>query len=134
MATIAILTFQATWNNAEVSTLYINSESLKTFAFYLTTLTSTTTGANTVAGQGMASHRHADYVFAQLAHLYFAAKPGDEHDVSFGIEIIITRSHALRGNAGSGALRRTEDAERPELHSTRSVERGVKKVITQLQS
>lgn len=55
MATIAILTFQATWNNAEVSTLYINSESLKTFAFYLTTLTSTTTGANAVAGQGMAA-------------------------------------------------------------------------------
>ena len=55
MATIAILTFQATWNNADVSTLYINSESLKTFAFYLTTLTSTTTGANAVAGQGMAA-------------------------------------------------------------------------------
>jgi ABC-type glycerol-3-phosphate transport system permease component len=55
IATIAILTFQATWNNAEISTLYINSESLKTFAFYLTTLTTTTTGANAVAGQGMAA-------------------------------------------------------------------------------
>ncbi|MCA9995217.1 MAG: carbohydrate ABC transporter permease [Anaerolineales bacterium] len=55
IATIAILTFQATWNNAEISTLYINSESLKTFAFYLTTLTSATTGANVVAGQGMAA-------------------------------------------------------------------------------
>lgn len=55
IATIAILTFQATWNNAEVSTLYVNSESLKTFAFYLTTLTSTTAGANSVAGQGMAA-------------------------------------------------------------------------------
>ena len=53
---IAILTFQATWNNAEVSTLYINIDSLKTFAFYLTTLTATTTpGANTVAGQGIAA-------------------------------------------------------------------------------
>jgi ABC-type glycerol-3-phosphate transport system permease component len=56
VATIAILTFQATWNNTEVSTLYINSESLKTFAFYLTTLTSsTTTGANAVAGRGIAA-------------------------------------------------------------------------------
>jgi ABC-type glycerol-3-phosphate transport system permease component len=55
VATIAILTFQATWNNTEASTLYINSENLKTFAFYLTTLTSTATGANTVAGQGVAA-------------------------------------------------------------------------------
>lgn len=55
IATIAILTFQATWNNADISTLYINSESLKTFAFYLTTLTATTTGANVVAGQGIAA-------------------------------------------------------------------------------
>jgi ABC-type glycerol-3-phosphate transport system permease component len=55
IATIAILTFQATWNNAEISTLYINTESLKTFAFYLTTLTTTIPGANAVAGQGMAA-------------------------------------------------------------------------------
>jgi ABC-type glycerol-3-phosphate transport system permease component len=55
IATIAILTFQATWNNADISTLYINSESLKTFAFYLATLTTTTAGANAVAGQGMAA-------------------------------------------------------------------------------
>jgi ABC-type glycerol-3-phosphate transport system permease component len=56
VATIAILTFQATWNNTEASTLFINSENLKTFAFYLTTLTSTsTTGANAVAGRGLAA-------------------------------------------------------------------------------
>ena len=55
IATIAILTFQATWNNADISTLYINSESLKNFAFYLTTLTTTTAGANAVAGQGIAA-------------------------------------------------------------------------------
>jgi len=55
IATIAILTFQATWNNAETSALYINHESLKTFAFYLTTLTSTASGTNVVAGQGMAA-------------------------------------------------------------------------------
>lgn len=55
IATIAILTFQATWNNAEISTLYVNTESLKTFAFYLTTLTTTTAGANAVAGQGMSA-------------------------------------------------------------------------------
>ena len=44
IATIAILTFQATWNNADTSSLFINDESLKTFAFYLTTLTSTSAG------------------------------------------------------------------------------------------
>jgi ABC-type glycerol-3-phosphate transport system permease component len=55
IATIAILTFQAAWNNADTSILYINDERLKTFAFYLNTLTATATGANTVAGQGMAA-------------------------------------------------------------------------------
>jgi ABC-type glycerol-3-phosphate transport system permease component len=55
IATIAILTFQATWNNSDTSSMYVNAESLKTFAFYLGTLTSTATGANTVAGQGIAA-------------------------------------------------------------------------------
>lgn len=55
LATIAILTFQAAWNNADTSSLYLNNESLRTFAFYLSTLTSTTAGANTVAGQGIAA-------------------------------------------------------------------------------
>jgi ABC-type glycerol-3-phosphate transport system permease component len=56
VATIAILTFQAAWNNAEVSTLYVNDESLRTLAFYLGTLTATnTTGATAVAGQGIAA-------------------------------------------------------------------------------
>ncbi|MBW4438406.1 MAG: carbohydrate ABC transporter permease [Pleurocapsa minor GSE-CHR-MK-17-07R] len=55
IATIAILTFQAAWNNAEISTLYINTESQRTLAFYLTTLTSATTTANAVAGQGIAA-------------------------------------------------------------------------------
>lgn len=55
LATLAILTFQAAWNNADISTLYINDESLRTLAFYLSTLTTTTTSANTVAGQGIAA-------------------------------------------------------------------------------
>lgn len=55
IATIAILTFQATWNNSDISTLYINTDSLKTFAFYLSTLTSTAAGGNVVAGQGIAA-------------------------------------------------------------------------------
>jgi len=52
LATIAIISFQAVWNNAESSVIYINRESLKTFAFYMSTLTST---SNAVAGQGMAA-------------------------------------------------------------------------------
>lgn len=52
LATIAILSFQSAWNNVEPSTLYINNESLKNFAFYMSTLTSANNG---VAGQGMAA-------------------------------------------------------------------------------
>ncbi len=55
IATLAILTFQAAWNNADTSTLYVTTEGLRTFAFYLGTLTATTTGANVVAGQGLAA-------------------------------------------------------------------------------
>jgi ABC-type glycerol-3-phosphate transport system permease component len=58
LATIAILTFQAAWNNADISTNYITTESLRNLAFYLSTLTATTatsTTANTVAGQGIAA-------------------------------------------------------------------------------
>jgi ABC-type glycerol-3-phosphate transport system permease component len=53
MATVAILAFQTVWNNAETSSLYMSKETLKTFAFYMTTL-STTVG-NNVAGQGVAA-------------------------------------------------------------------------------
>jgi ABC-type glycerol-3-phosphate transport system permease component len=55
IATIAILTFQAAWNNAETSTLYVVDESLKTFAFYVATLATATTGADAVAGQGISA-------------------------------------------------------------------------------
>jgi ABC-type glycerol-3-phosphate transport system permease component len=56
LATLAILTFQTAWNSAESSTLYVNDESLRTLAFYLTTLTRpTTTVTAAVAGQGVAA-------------------------------------------------------------------------------
>lgn len=51
IATVAILTFQAVWNNVEASNYYINDETLKTFVFYLTTLTQ----QNAIAGVGMAA-------------------------------------------------------------------------------
>ncbi|MBO7745360.1 carbohydrate ABC transporter permease [Paenibacillus sp. MWE-103] len=53
MATVAILAFQTVWNNAETSSLYMSKETLKTFAFYMTTLSSTV--GNNVAGQGVAA-------------------------------------------------------------------------------
>ncbi|MFB1050999.1 carbohydrate ABC transporter permease [Paraliobacillus sp. JSM ZJ581] len=53
IATIAILSFQAVWNNVETSTLFINDENLKTFAFFMSTLAGST--GNNVAGQGMAA-------------------------------------------------------------------------------
>jgi len=52
IATIAILSFQAVWNNADISATYINSDALKTFAYYMATLSSTT---NVVAGAGMSA-------------------------------------------------------------------------------
>lgn len=52
VVTIIILSFQAVWNNMTTSTLYVDDESLRTFAFYMGTLSS---NANAVAGQGMAA-------------------------------------------------------------------------------
>ncbi len=52
IATIAILSFQTVWNNTETSSLYINSESMRTLAFFMNTLASNT---NAVAGQGVAA-------------------------------------------------------------------------------
>ncbi|MBR1439870.1 MAG: carbohydrate ABC transporter permease [Lachnospiraceae bacterium] len=54
IATAAILVFQQVWTNLETSNYYVNDDSLKTLAFYMNTLTSTTT-TNTVAGQGVAA-------------------------------------------------------------------------------
>jgi ABC-type glycerol-3-phosphate transport system permease component len=54
IATIAILSFQLVWNSIESSSLYVNDEGLKTFAFYMSTLTSQAAG-NNVAGQGLAA-------------------------------------------------------------------------------
>ena len=53
IATVAILAFQTFWNNIETSNLFINDESYRTLAFYLSTLASGV--GNTVAGQGMAA-------------------------------------------------------------------------------
>ncbi|HBM79747.1 MAG: carbohydrate ABC transporter permease [Clostridiales bacterium] len=53
LMTVAILAFQNSWNTPEPSTLYINDDTLKTFAFYMSALTSQT--GNTVAGQGMSA-------------------------------------------------------------------------------
>jgi len=53
IATVAILSFQIVWNNIETSSLYVNDETLRTFAFYMSTLTSNI--GNNVAGQGMAA-------------------------------------------------------------------------------
>jgi ABC-type glycerol-3-phosphate transport system permease component len=54
IATIAILSFQLVWNSTESSTLYVNDEGIKTFSFYMSTLTSQVSG-NAVAGQGMSA-------------------------------------------------------------------------------
>jgi len=50
IATIAIVAFQAAWNDSSIASTYIDDESLKNFAFYMTTLTGAT---SVVSGQGM---------------------------------------------------------------------------------
>jgi ABC-type glycerol-3-phosphate transport system permease component len=52
MATVSILMFQEVWNNVETSSMYIDADVFKTFAFYMQTLSSNT---NSVAGQGLAA-------------------------------------------------------------------------------
>lgn len=52
IATVTILAFQLVWNNLETSQLFVTSDSLRTLAFYMSTLAS---GSNVVAGQGVAA-------------------------------------------------------------------------------
>ena len=51
LATVAILAFQASWNSMEASNYYINNEALKSFSFYMSTLTQTSGNANAMVGQ-----------------------------------------------------------------------------------
>lgn len=53
VATVGILTFQSAWGNVETSTLFMQDETMKTFPFFLSTLTSGL--ANNVARQGAAA-------------------------------------------------------------------------------
>jgi ABC-type glycerol-3-phosphate transport system permease component len=58
LATGAILAFQLVWNNLETSNLFTDTESVRTLAFYMNTLSvagGTTGGAASIAGQGMSA-------------------------------------------------------------------------------
>ena len=50
---MAILSFQAVWNSVETSKLYVDDESLRTFAFYMGSITAD--ASTVVVGQGMAA-------------------------------------------------------------------------------
>ena len=52
MATVAILAFQNVWNDASISATYLNDDTLKTFAYYVSTLSS---ASNSTAGMGMSA-------------------------------------------------------------------------------
>lgn len=47
IATVAIMSFQSAWGNVEASVYYINNESLKTFAYYITTFSSSSSSSIT---------------------------------------------------------------------------------------
>jgi len=51
LATVAILSFQTAWNSTEASNYYLNNEALKSFSFYMTTLTASSGNANAMVGQ-----------------------------------------------------------------------------------
>lgn len=51
LATVAILAFQASWNSVEASNYYINNEAMKSFSFYMSTLTAASGNANAMVGQ-----------------------------------------------------------------------------------
>jgi len=53
IATTAILTFQTIWNDTSTSTLFMQNDSMKTFPFFLSTITNNL--ANQVARQGAAA-------------------------------------------------------------------------------
>jgi ABC-type glycerol-3-phosphate transport system permease component len=53
LATVAILSFQAVWNNIETSSMFVDDESLKTIPFFMNTIVAVS--GNTVAGQGMSA-------------------------------------------------------------------------------
>ncbi len=53
IATVAILTFQLSWANMSTSELYVDSEGMKTFAFFMGTLISRV--EESIAGQGIAA-------------------------------------------------------------------------------
>jgi ABC-type glycerol-3-phosphate transport system permease component len=53
ITTVGILAFQSIWNDVGTSSLFVNDESKRTLAFFLSSLISST--GNTVAGQGMAA-------------------------------------------------------------------------------
>mgnify|MGYP002550869889 CR=1 FL=1 len=53
LATVAILAFQQSWNSVEASQRFIDSERMKTFAYYISVVASPS--GNTVAGQGISA-------------------------------------------------------------------------------
>ncbi len=52
LATVAILSFQAAWNNTEASSLFVDDESLKTLAYYFSTMS---LGSSALANQGISA-------------------------------------------------------------------------------
>lgn len=50
IATVALLSFQSAWGNVEASNLFIDDETLKSFAYFMTTFQSTNMG---IAGTGV---------------------------------------------------------------------------------
>lgn len=53
LVTVAILTFQASWENVETSNIFMDKEAIRTLPFYLNTLVASS--GNIVAGEGLSA-------------------------------------------------------------------------------
>lgn len=85
LSTVAILSFSSAWNSVEASTYYINNDSLKTFSFYVSTLSNQS--GNVVAGAGVSAAGFFDHVFAKPDPVYYFAVESDEFHGPFRDQI-----------------------------------------------
>lgn len=53
IATVAMMAFQSAWNSTEASSMFVENETLKTFAYYMTTLSGA--AGNAISGQGISA-------------------------------------------------------------------------------
>ena len=80
LATVMLLAFQGAWLDANASTMYLDSETLKTFAYYIGTLTA----GGSVITQGDSSSRSINYVSSEYCFIYYSSVKSNESMANSG--------------------------------------------------